>query len=256
MELSLEGLDPIVDILRNARSVLAITGAGMSADSGLPTYRGVGGLYNDRTTDDGIAIEDALSGHMFSCRPALTWKHIREIEEACRSALPNAGHRILAGWQNRFDRICVLTQNVDGFHRTAGSENVISIHGETKRLFCPRCPWTELVDSYVHLAPLPRCPACEAVIRPKVVLFGEMLDPLNLARLDSELDRGFDVVFSIGTSSLFPYIAQPVVDARRAGIPTVEINPNETDLSPLVSYKVRAGAADTLSALESLLSAP
>ncbi len=247
--LSLLELDPVVDVLRSARRVLVITGAGMSADSGLPTYRGVGGLYNDRATEDGLPIEEALSGHMFMARPALTWKHIREIEHACRGAQPNAGHRVLAAWETRFDRVCVLTQNVDGLHRSAGSTRVIDIHGDTGELFCPMCDWQEIVSSYEHLEPLPLCPQCGAVIRPRVVLFGELLDPAKLDSLRNELVRGFDVVFSIGTSALFPYIVQPVLDAARNGVTSVEINPKATDISPLVTYQVRAGAADTLLAL-------
>lgn len=241
-------IDPIVDILKNAKRVLAITGAGISADSGLPTYRGVGGLYDDQVTDDGIAIEDALSGPMFRRRPELTWKHIRQIEEACRDATPNDGHRVLADWEDRFE-VCVLTQNVDGFHRAAGSSQVIDIHGDTRDLYCPVCTWQDVVENYAHLAPVPTCPQCGAVIRPRVVLFGEMLDPLKLAHLFANLERGFDVVFSIGTSALFPYIMKPVVDARQAGVPTVEINPRDTDLSGIVTHRVRTGAAAALSAI-------
>ncbi len=249
MELSLDQLDPVLDTLRRARRILAITGAGISADSGLPTYRGVGGLYNDAATEDGLAIEDALSGSMFDVRPDLTWKHIFDIEKACRDASPNPGHSVLAAWESRFDHVCVFTQNVDGFHRAAGSSHVIDIHGDTRDLFCPRCDWRDVVDDYAHLDPLPRCPKCNAVIRPRVVLFGEMLDPAKVADLDHHLDQGFDIVFAIGTSALFPYIVQPVFDAVRAGIPTVEINPQTTDLSHLVTHKIRAGAADALTLL-------
>ena len=251
--MSLARLDPLVEVLRNAESVLFITGAGMSADSGLPTYRGVGGLYDDAKTDDGVAIEDALSGTMFDVRPDLTWKHILEIEKACRDALPNAGHYALAAWEARFDRVCVFTQNVDGLHREAGSSHVIDIHGDTRDLFCPSCGWEDIVDDYAHLDTLPRCPKCSAVIRPRVVLFGEMLDLAKISDLESQLAQGFDVVFSIGTSALFPYIVRPMVDAAQQGIPTVEINPQATDVSQLATYKVRAGAADALTALAAQL---
>ena len=255
MELTVAELDPLIDALRTARRILVITGAGMSADSGLPTYRGVGGLYNDAVTEDGLPIEAALSGTMFESRPELTWKHIRQIEEACRHAKPNSGHNVLAAWEERFDQVCILTQNVDGFHRAAGSSLVIDIHGDTRHLMCTRCEWKAWVDDFAHLAPLPMCTQCGSVIRPKVVLFGEMLDPLKLAILDAEMREGFDIVFSIGTSSLFPYIVQPVIDAAQSGVLTVEINPNDTDVSRFVTYKVRAGAAETLDALAGGLAA-
>ena len=256
MQPSNDEIEPIADVLRDAKRLLVITGAGISADSGLPTYRGVGGMYNDAVTDDGMAIEDALSGEMFIARPELTWKYIRQIEEACRGAQPNAGHRVLAGWDDRFEEVCVLTQNVDGFHRQAGSTHVIDIHGDTRELECTRCSWGEVVEDYAHLGkPIPLCPQCGAVIRPKVVLFGEMLDPQKLADLHDRMARGFDVVFSIGTSSLFPYIVQPVWDAARAGRTTIEINPRDTDVSPIVQHRVRAGAANTLQALSTALDA-
>ena len=255
MELDLENLEPVVNALRTARRLLVITGAGMSADSGLPTYRGVGGLYADKLTDDGLPIENALSGEMFAERPELTWKHIQDIERVCRHARPNAGHETLAAWDQRFDRVCILTQNVDGFHRAAGSSRVIDIHGDTRNLFCPACGWEDVVSDFAHLAPLPMCPQCGAVIRPRVVLFGEMLDFGKVARLQAEQSAGFDLVFSIGTSALFPYIAAPVLEAAETGIPTVEINPQPTDLSQVVTYNVRAGAAATLTALDRHLSA-
>ena len=254
MDLPLDNLQPLISVLRDARRVLVITGAGMSADSGLPTYRGVGGLYDGEVTEEGLPIEEVLSGPMFGMRPELTWKYIRQIEEACRHAVPNAGHAALAAWEARFEHVCVLTQNVDGFHRDAGSTHVIDIHGDTRALICSSCSWSGRVDNYAHLAPVPTCDACGAIIRPKVVLFGEMLDPLKLADLDEQLKQGFDVVFSIGTSALFPYIMRPVFDAARSGVPTVEINPNETDLSSMVAYRIRAGAAATLTALSEGLS--
>ncbi|MEO1339069.1 MAG: NAD-dependent deacylase [Myxococcota bacterium] len=240
--------------LRSARRLLVITGAGLSADSGLPTYRGVGGLYeDDPNTEDGIPVEVALSGSMFRQRPELTWRHILQIERACRSAQPNAGHRVIAKWAQRFDEVCVLTQNIDGFHRMAGSTHVIDIHGDTRNLLCTQCDWRQSVEDYAGLADLPRCPKCGAVIRPDVVLFDEMLDPAKIADLAAQQSIGFDMIFSIGTSAMFPYIAQPVWEAAQEAVPTVEINPQSTELSSLVTYSIRAKAAATLSALDEAL---
>jgi NAD-dependent deacetylase len=143
----------------------------------------------------------------------------------------------------------VLTQNVDGFHGDSGSKNVIEIHGNLRHLRCTRCDHAETVRDYAHLDLPPRCPRCEAILRPEVVLFGEMLPPGALRALEQELRRGFDLVLSIGTSSLFPYIAQPVILARMQGVPTVEINPGVTPVSDACDYRVRAGAVATLEAL-------
>jgi NAD-dependent deacetylase len=248
--------------VREARSVLFVTGAGISADSGLPTYRGVGGLYDRAVVDEGFPIEVALSGPMLQARPALCWKYIHQIEAACRGAQPNAAHEIIARLQRRFERACVLTQNVDGFHRAAGSDDVIEIHGNIHELHCTSasggCAWEQQVDDYADLAPelgtpedprAPVCPQCGALVRPRVVLFGEMLPELAVARLTAELQRGFDLVVSVGTTSAFPYIAEPVVQARRRGAATVEINPGESEVSAIVDLRIPARARPTFEAL-------
>ncbi len=231
---------------RGARRPLVITGAGVSADSGLPTYRGVGGLYNDRDTEEGVPIEVALSGAMLRERPELCWRHIRRIEEACRGARPNRAHEVLAELERRVPELWLLTQNVDGFHRAAGSRQVIDLHGDIHALCCTACAWRDRVDSYAELADVPPCPDCGAPLRPDVVLFGELLPIDKLARLEQVLAAGVDLVLSIGTTSVFPYIAGPVVQAARAGVPTVEINPGTTEVSRLVELKISAGAAATL----------
>lgn len=242
--------DAVADHLRTARRVLAITGAGVSAESGLPTYRGVGGLYNDAGADEGFAIEDIMSGAMLRSRPELTWKHLRHIEEAGRAARPNRAHRLLAAIQGRVEGVLVLTQNVDGFHREAGSSDVIDIHGDLHRLECTGCGDARTVASYEALPPgVPRCEACGAMLRPGVVLFGEMLPAGKIGRLQAELRQGFDLYLSIGTTSVFPYIAGPILDAADARRPTVEINPGTTDLSAIVQHRLPLGAGEALEAI-------
>lgn len=242
-------LDAVARLFNVSRSILFVTGAGISADSGLPTYRGVGGLYDDADTEDEFPIETALSGSMFGRRPELTWKYIRQIEGACRGAAPNNAHRIIAELEHEKDRVFVLTQNVDGLHAAAGSTNVISIHGDVHQLRCPACAWSQRVSDYAELDEVPRCPMCRAIVRPAVVLFGEMLPTDAVHTLYRELERGFDLVVSIGTSSLFPYIVMPVVEAARAGRPTVEINPAVTDISDVVTHRVPLRAAAALTEL-------
>ena len=235
--------------LRGSRSVLFVTGAGISADSGLPTYRGIGGLYEQEETDDGIPIEAALSGAMFQRDPALTWKYNHQIESSCRDAGPNRAHHAIAELEQRFERVWTLTQNVDGLHHAAGSAQVIDIHGDVHRLLCTRCGHRWRVRSYVGLDIPPSCLECASLVRPEVVLFGEML-PLDGTRiLQEQLMRGFDAVFSIGTTSVFPYIAQPVIDARRRGALTGEIKPGTSEVSHIVNYRLRAGAAEAMDAV-------
>ena len=238
----------VVSRLVGRRRILFITGAGLSAESGLPTYRGIGGLYASEHTEHGVPIEVALSGPMFRRRPELTWHHIARLEEAVRGAQPNQAHALIARLEAQHD-VVVLTQNVDGFHRAAGSTHVIDIHGDCHDLLCTRCDFRERRADYAGMTIPPTCPRCGAVVRPDVVLFEEALPALKLARLEVELDEGFDAVFSIGTSSLFPYISGPVIEAVRKRRLTVEINPDRTAVSDHVEVKLTCGAFRGLQAI-------
>lgn len=264
-------------LLAQAESVLFVTGAGVSADSGLPTYRGVGGLYEEAQPEEGMPIEALLSGGTFARRPELTWKYLYQVERASRGATFNRAHEIMARLEQELPRVWVLTQNVDGLHRLAGSQNIIDIHGDIHEMLCTQCGWRATVRNFDELgstsaappslprphpttpgcgpapqAPIhipPECPDCASMVRPDVVLFDEMLQPRKVAAMERELKRGFDVVFSVGTSSLFPYIVAPVLQARSRGLPSVEINPAQTEISAVVDVKVTMGAAQAMQAI-------
>ncbi len=240
-------IDAVVTLMRRSRSLLLITGAGLSADSGLPTYRGSGGLYAADPHADGPPIEELLSAEGMRRDPLAVWRHLGRVEEACRDAAPNRGHAVIAAMEQEFERVWVLTQNVDGFHQRAGSRNVISIHGNLHHLRCTACSHRATVESYTGLDPLPPPgPACGAMLRPEVVLFGEPLDRVAVELYGRELSEPFDLVFSIGTSSLFGYIVQPVIDAALLERPSVEINPEITQISELVSLHLPLGAEEAL----------
>ncbi|MBN1591485.1 MAG: NAD-dependent protein deacylase [Pirellulales bacterium] len=244
-----ETIDQIVERLSPESRVLFITGAGMSADSGLPTYRGIGGLYNREHTDEGIPIEEALSGDMLLRRPELCWKYLAQIGRAAMGSTFNRGHQVLAEMEEHFAHACVLTQNIDGYHRAAGSRNVIDIHGDMHSLCCMACSFEESVDQIDEAGIPPRCPECGSIVRPRVVLFGEMLPADKVSQLVEELEGGFDVVFSIGTTNVFPYIAQPVLLAVELGWTAVEINPDRSKVSHLVDFRLPARAAVALDAI-------
>jgi NAD-dependent deacetylase len=235
--------------LDTAQRVLFVTGAGISADSGLPTYRGVGGLYNSNDTEDGIAIEDALSGDVFARRPDITWKYLLQIEQNCRGAEPNAAHRFIAALEDRLSGVLVLTQNVDGLHRKAGSRKLIEIHGGLHQLRCTACDFENIVQDYVEITIPPRCSRCGFVVRPDIVLFGEQLPPGAIDHLYAEMQQGFDMVFIIGTSAVFPYISQPVQWAAQSDITTVEINPTRTHLSDIVDFYLPLGASAAMAGI-------
>ena len=268
-------LEAVVTELRRAKRVLFITGAGISADSGLPTYRGVGGLYNSGKTEEGYPIEQCLSASMFRVRPDITWKYMFQIGEAVMKCEPNPAHKIIAQWEKEFaqrgGKVVVFTQNIDGYHRLAGSENVLEIHGSLDELFCINCIWKILPDlpaNHCHSLQermnelttlirdgVPRCPKCGSVIRPRIVMFEEMLPRQVLMQFEEEFDggNGFDMVFSIGTSAMFPYITGPVLAANHCGKTTVEINPVVGELSQRVDYYLPKGAAEALTQLSAML---
>ncbi|MBU2511719.1 NAD-dependent protein deacylase [bacterium] len=249
----LNKVEEVVDILKQSKSILLITGAGISAESGLPTYRGISGLYDNQNTEDGIRIEEALSGSTFTRKPELTWKYLSQMELACRGKSYNRAHEVIALMESRFERICVLTQNVDGFHHKAGSTNIIDIHGNLHDLYCRQCVYKETVNDYSNLETPPKCPNCGSIIRPDVVLFEEILSTVKTKQLSEEFQKGFDVVLSIGTTSVFPYIAQPVVNAYYAGIPTIEINPVQTRVSEFAQIKIKEKAGVSMNAIWMIL---
>ena len=242
-------LEQVAGWLATAERALFITGAGLSADSGLPTYRGIGGLYEEADAEEGLPIETILSGPMLARRPALTWRHLAHIEAACRGARPNIAHELIAAYSQAKPDTWVLTQNVDGFHRAAGTRNLIEIHGTLHRIECTACAHRESVEDYSALELPPACPHCGALLRPSVVLFGEMLPIPAIQQLEAVLEAEPDLVCVIGTSAVFPYIAEPVLMAHALGVPTVEINPGHSRLSELVSVHLQARAAEVLPAL-------
>lgn len=255
-------------MLRDAQSVLIVTGAGISAESGLPTYRGVSGLYNDGGSalqEDGMPIEECLSGSTYRRDPKLTWKYLLQIERACRGAQPSKAHKLVARVEKHIPRVAVMTQNVDGLHDRAGSKSVLSLHGNVHRLRCSKCDARQTVESYAHLEKEPLPPICDKcggpTLRPEVVLFDEYLGDDTVQTYEEMMDASmmslmyswgeddrtkeelpFDVSISIGTSAMFAYVNAAALSGRK----TIEINPGQTSLSPMVDVQVPAGATETL----------
>lgn len=238
------------ELFASAQKLLFVTGAGISADSGIPTYRGVGGLYNHESTAEGLPIEEALSAPVFEQSPELTWKYLWQIGAACHGSQPNRAHRWLAGLEEDRDNVWVITQNVDGLHRQAGSTNLIEVHGHAYDLYCTQCqqPYSahELLSGFGGDEPElpPRCQTCGGVIRPDVVLFEELLSSHVVQSFQRLTETDFDLVVSIGTSGQFPYITSVFEIARQFGKPTIDINPIESSMTELATLHVPLGAVD------------
>ena len=239
-------------VLQQVERVCVLTGAGISAGSGLPTYRGIGGLYNDIEVEAGLPIEEILHERTLARDPALTWKYLSQIGDACRRATYNDAHSILAKWSERFE-LTVVTQNIDGFHKDSGSHQVIELHGNLRELYCLECE-AEFSFEIVDISELPPiCEKCGGLIRPRVVLFGEMLPLRALAKYQAALAKGFDVIIAIGTTAGFPYIQGPVIEFSEAGGFTIEINPDITILSQHVSLRIPLSAVEALKGVDTAL---
>jgi NAD-dependent deacetylase len=243
--------EALIGRLRGVRTVGAITGAGMSAESGIQTYRGKGGLYDD--PEEGERTVEAVTGSTLISDPDRTWRTISRMFRQAGAARPNKGHYALAAMEKKVERFVLLTQNVDGLHRMAGNENIIDIHGDIFDTRCMACGREERLErgDMEHVDRAPRCERCNGIIRPDVVLFEEMLPMEKVARIQMEFAQTPpELVLAIGTTALFPYITEPVVIARQIGRLTVEINPEPTMLSNHVDFCLRGPAGGYLPLIE------
>jgi len=239
-------LEILAERIRGARSVTAITGAGVSAASGVPTFRGAGGLWRTYRPED-LATPEA-----FSRNPTLVWEWYDWRRSLIASCEPNAAHGVLARWSTR-DGFTLITQNVDGLHERAGAR-LIRLHGSIWELCCAAgCgaePWEDRRTPLPNLPP--PCSGCGALARPAVVWFGEALDPDVLRRAADA--TACDVFLSIGTSSIVYPAAGLVHDARRRGAFAAEINPAATDASKAVDLTIVMPAEQALPAIDRLIS--
>jgi NAD-dependent deacetylase len=221
--------------LRAARRVVVLTGAGISAESGVPTFRGAGGLWRQ------YRAEDLATPEAFARDPRLVWEWYAWRRETIAPLRPNAAHAALASLEKRTPQFLLATQNVDGLHAEAGSVRIVELHGSIWRLQCTSCGHGR-DDRRVPLPDIPPRCDCGGLLRPGVVWFGEAL-PEEAVVASFEAARSADVVLVVGTSSLvYPAAALPQV-ARAAGAFVVEINPEPTPLTPLADLSLRGTAA-------------
>jgi NAD-dependent deacetylase len=243
-------LDDLARRVRQATRVTVLTGAGVSAASGVPTFRGAGGLWRN------FRAEDLASPDAFARDPSLVWEWYDWRRGQIAACAPNAAHEVLAGWTVRWPGSTVVTQNVDDLHLRAGTARLVRLHGSIWELRCWNdCgvePWR---DERVPLPELPaRCPACNGIARPGVVWFGEMLSQDDLSAAFRACNC--DVFMTVGTSAVVHPAAGLVQYARAAGAFTVEINPDATAASGDVHLALRGGAEDLLPRLEAYLAQP
>jgi NAD-dependent deacetylase len=228
----------LIEALRRAQRVLFFTGAGVSAESGLPTFRDAqAGLWAQYKPQD-LATPEA-----FARDPETVWRWYQWRRRVHSGVDPNAGHRAIATMQARIPEAALVTQNVDRLHELAGSRSVIHLHGHLFRNKCARCG-IALPDVPDHLETPPHCPECGGFYRPDIVWFGEAL-PDNAWKTAAALAQAAEIVFSIGTSAMVTPAAELPRLARRAGALVVQVNPEPTPLDP-IAQNLRGPSATIL----------
>ena len=245
--------DPIARLaarIRQSKRITVLTGAGVSAASGVPTFRGAGGLWKN------FAAQQLATPEAFHSDPRLVWEWYNWRREQLAECTPNAAHRVLAEWSKRYPGFTLITQNVDGLHEKAGTENVIRFHGSIWEVICwNRCPgspsrWLDKTVPFPEIPP--KCPHCGGLLRPGVVWFGEAIDPGILQASREAL--ACDVCLVVGTSAVVYPAAGLVLEAARLGAFTAEINPEPTEISGELDLAIAGKAEDVLDEVERLLS--
>lgn len=222
--------------IASAQAVTILTGAGISADSGVPTFRGAGGLWRN------VRAEDLATPEAFERNPRLVWEWYDWRRELIATTRPNPAHLAIASLESRIGNFWLITQNVDGLHRTAGSTKLSEIHGNIWMVRCTACgAVTE--NHQVPLSLLPHCKPCGGLLRPHIVWFGESLWEADLARCATQL-QACEVLLVIGTSGVVYPAAGFASIAKEAGACVIEVNLDQTPQSDLVDIALRGRAKD------------
>jgi NAD-dependent deacetylase len=261
------GLEKAAGIIASSRKLIAFTGAGISVESGVPAFRGEGGLWGK--IDPGLLEIDR-----FNADPEASWVAIRELFYSSRPSVgqsgggrpePNAAHRVLARWEAASILSFLVTQNIDGLHSAAGSRKVAEFHGSIRELLCRRCgarvsAGSEALDSGL-LDPLPpRCVApgsagrlCGGVLKPDFVFFGEGIPSEAYAAAFAAAESA-DACLIVGSTGVVYPAAQVPIAAKRAGAFVIEIDPGDTEFSDSIDdVHIRLGASEALTRLDELL---
>lgn len=225
--------------LSKANSVVVLTGAGVSAESGVKTFRDPDGLWAKFNPMELASIDGFMSN------PQRVWSWYQYRVEIVKKVKPNPGHYAIAEMEKLFDHFVLITQNVDRLHQRAGSTNPIELHGNIIENHCFNCKKPFYGETALPDGEIPKCEHCGGLIRPSVVWFGEMLPYEALVKAEDE-SANCDVFFSVGTSAeVYPSANLPFL-AKRNGATIIEVNPNITKLSDYVDYRISAPSGEAL----------
>jgi NAD-dependent deacetylase len=231
-------LESLARVLRRVQRVVALTGAGISQESGIPTFRGPGGLW--RT----FRPEELATPQAFARDPILVWEWYDWRRSLISQALPNPGHEALVALEEAVPDFTLITQNVDGLHALAGSKRVVEVHGSIWEVRCTSCGLVQ-EDRRVPLPIPPSCDTCGGLLRPGVVWFGESLDPKVLEAARQALQRA-QVMLVAGTSAVVQPAASFALWARECGAKLTEINPDPTPLTPYCDFVLAGKSGEML----------
>jgi len=234
-----EEIQTLVELLKKTKRIAVLTGAGISAESGVPTFRGKDGLWKQYRAEE-LATPEAFSRH-----PEVVWEWYNWRRGLIAPVEPNPGHVTLAKWEKIFPQFALITQNIDGLHIKAGSTNILELHGNIWKMRCIKEETvTENNDFPLKDIP-PRCPSCGALLRPHVVWFGESLDPAILNRAFA-LSSLCEVMMIVGTSAFVQPAASLPLYAAEVGAKLVEINTDSTPLTSYADFSLKGKAGEIL----------
>lgn len=230
----------LIEKLKKSSSIVFFTGAGISAESGIPTFRGKDGIWNK------LKPEELANFDAFMRNPDMVWEWYNHRKKIIHNAQPNAGHLTIAEMQDYFKDVTVVTQNIDNLHRRAGSKNIYELHGNIERNYCVDCKnyYNEELD---FSNGIPKC-ECGGLIRPDVVWFGEFL-PQNQFSGGEKATMNSDIFFIVGTSAIVYPAVGLVYTAKQSGSVLVEINIATTEISSYADYSFIGGAGKVLPAI-------
>jgi len=241
-------IEEAAKLIAHSRFLIAFTGAGISAESGIPTFRDRGGLWEN------YRVEEVATPEAFKRNPRLVWEFYKMRMKRMKEAKPNKAHLALAELEGMGLLKAVITQNIDNLHREAGNKNVIELHGNIYRVKCTGCAYTEnllesgRIEEFLKEEDLPKCPECGSLLRPDVVWFGEPLPQEALQKAFKLAERA-DVCLVIGTSGqVFPAAYVPYIVKENGGY-VIEINVKESGITPIADIFLKGPAGEVMETL-------
>ncbi len=233
------------ELLASSKSLVVLTGAGISADSNVPTFRGEEGLWNQ------YRAEDLATPEAFSRDPKLVWEWYSWRRKLVAVSQPNIAHTTLVHLEEHSFSFALITQNVDGLHDEAGSKNILELHGNIWKVRCTSCSQISENREIPVVFP-PECKVCGGLLRPHIIWFGESLDHFVLDK-SFEVLKSCDVLLVVGTSGIVQPAASFSAIAKEYGACTIEVNPNPTPLSNQMDIVINGKAKDVMPLLVSLV---